>query len=61
MRSDISDTERALPRRDVGDHKCGNPWCETAVPIRGEFCKGCRSAQDRHREAMRQFRERQAS
>lgn len=61
MRSDISETERTLPRRNDGDPKCGNPWCETVVAIRGEFCTPCRKQQDRHREAMRQFRERQAS
>lgn len=61
MRSDLTDTERALPRRDAGDPQCSNPFCETVVTIRGEFCAPCRRQQDRHREAMRKFRERQAN
>lgn len=61
MRSDISDTERTLPRRNADQAKCASPFCENITGVRGEFCRICTAQQDRHREAMRQFRERQAS
>jgi hypothetical protein len=61
MPSDLGDTERSLPRRDWNaDPKCASPFCDQRIRVRGEFCKICEAQQQRHREAMRQYRQRQA-
>ena len=61
MRSDRSDTERTLPRRDFGDPKCPNPFCENGVRVPGEFCSTCLDQQQRHRDAMRAMGQRGAT
>lgn len=57
MRSDVShDTERSLPRRDAGDPRCPNPFCESTVRVLGEFCRICLDQQQRHRDALHALR-----
>lgn len=53
MRTDRSDTERTLPRRDYGAIRCITPACPSTVRIRGEFCRTCLHIQQLQREALR--------
>lgn len=55
MRSDQSEIERSLPRRNVGAPRCPSPFCENETRVPGELCKSCRDQVERHREAMRAF------
>lgn len=59
MRSDMNDIERALPRRDFGQPTCINKWCASGqtVRVQGEHCRRCLDQQQRHKDAMRAFRE----
>jgi hypothetical protein len=57
MRSDVTDTERTLPRRDFGQSKCPSPFCANVTRVPGECCKSCWEQRERHKAAIRAFRE----